>query len=386
MLRMLKSIVVPALIGLGLIALIGSLGSALFLYREAAALHPALGWLVLIATVLAFVLLVVVPALRLLSLPKTLARPTETTGPSWQKYLRAYASRLLDNTRLADHSQRDQLAAALQQRDAEALEREVTAALAHLDTSARAIITRHAAAVFSTTAISQSGRLDSAIVLWAQCNMIHEIATLYYQRPTLRELLRLYASVGATAFVAGELQDSELLAVLGAPVTAGITSFIPMAGTDPLVSLLVTSLMDGSANAFLTLRLGVIAQRQCGIRPEPDRRALARSASVAAASLLGGVVSQGASRVATLTRKLVIERAAHGTKRAVQGVAGAGASLFDKVVSLAGKAGSAAARTTGSGLRFLQESLRFWETVAEPSSAPTGSTVSTEEEATPRVS
>ena len=68
-------------------------------------------------------------------------------------------------------------------------------------------------------------------------------------------------------------------AVLGAPVSAGLTGFIPVSGMDPLVSLLMNSLLDGSANALLTLRIGALARRYCAIRLEDDRRKIARSAS-----------------------------------------------------------------------------------------------------------
>jgi hypothetical protein len=202
------------------------------------------------------------------------------------------------------------------------------------------------------------------IVLSAQFRMIKEVAEVYYQRPGIRDLWRLYANVGASGFVAGEIQDSELLAVLGAPVSAGITSFIPVAGASPLVTLLVNSLLDGSANAFLTLRIGVLARRYAGLRIETDRRLMARSAALESAALLGGVVGQGAGRVAQLTRRLIMDRAARGTTRAAKGIAGAGVSLFEKVMGLAEKAGTAAAETTTEGIRFLQESLRFWDTVA----------------------
>ena len=100
------------------------------------------------------------------------------------------------------------------------------------------------------------------------------------------------------------------------------------------------------------------------MRLAEDRGALARSASLEAAGLLGAVVSRGAARLATLTRKLVLDSAARGTTRAAKGVAGAGVSLFEKIFGLAGKAGTAAADGATEGMRILQESLRFWETIA----------------------
>lgn len=363
MLHTLKSIVLPVLVGLALLALVGLLGAGLSLYREAAAVHPALGIAVFVLMGAGVCLLVVVPVVQVARLPGTLSRPAETSGPRWERFVRRYARRMTRNARLRNRGEgHADLQAALAGGDAAALEAEVQRAVSHLDALARDVVARHAAAVFAATAVSQSGRLDSLIVVSAQLRMVREIAEIYWQRPRPRELWTLYASVGAAAFVAGELQDSEVLAVLGAPVTAGISGFIPLSGTDPLVSLLVNSLLDGSANAFLTLRIGALARRYCGLRLEGDRHQIARSATVEAASLLGGVVSQGAGRIAGMTRRLVVEGAVKGTTRAVKGVAGLGVDLFEKILGLAGKA----AHTASAGERFLRESLRFWESVATP--------------------
>jgi hypothetical protein len=368
MIRSIKAFVLPVLTGFAILTVVGLAGSGLFLYREATAVHPVLGWLVAAALLAALALLVVFPVVRLLGLPRTLVPPRETSGPRWNRFVRRYAARLVQNRNLQDdYPALDELTAALEDSDAVAsgrLEEEVDRALRHLDRKAERIVKRHAALVFTTTAISQSGRLDAALVLSAQLRMVREVAHVYYQRPRLRELWRLYANVGTAGFLAGEIQDSELLAVLGAPVTAGITSFIPVAGASPLVSLLVNSLLDGSANAFLTLRIGVLARRYAGLKIEPDRGLVARSASLESAALLGEVVSRGAGRVALLTRRLILQSAAQGTSRAAKGVVGLGSSLFDKVLSLAGRAGAKAAESTSEGLRFLQESLSFWETVA----------------------
>jgi hypothetical protein len=359
--------------GLGLLALVGILGAGLSLYREAHAVHPALGIAVLVVLVAGVILLFVVPVVQVVRLPGTLQRPAESSGPHWERFVRRYAKRLERNALVrSEYVGHASLRKVLDEKaEAAVVESEVQEAISFLDGKAREIIGRHAAAVFASTAVSQSGRLDSLIVISAQLRMVREIAALYYQRPRPRELWGLYANVGAAAFVAGELQDSEVLAVLGAPVTAGISGFIPVSGTDPLVSLLVNSLLDGSANAFLTLRIGALSMRYCGLRLEGDRRAVARSASMEAAGLLAGVVSQGASRIAVMTRKLVLDgavrgttRAFQGTSRAVRGVAGLGMDLFEKILGLAGKATGVA-----TGERFLLESIRFWESVATPSSS-----------------
>jgi Domain of unknown function (DUF697) len=363
MLRTLKGLAIPVLVGLSILALVGLLGSGLVLYREASAVHPALGWLVVALLLAGLVLLVFMPIVQVIRLPGTIVRPPVAAGPRWERYVRRYARRLTRNKPLREGYAgfKDLQAAVDRGASPDQLEIEVTRALEFLDTRVRDIAARHAAAVFAATAVSQSGRLDTLIVISAQLRMLQEIAIMYYQRPRPRELWNLYLNVGATAFVAGELQDSEVLAVLGAPLTAGLTGLVSLPGSDPLVSLLVASLLDGSANAFLTLRIGALGRRHCGLRLDGDRRLVARSASLEAATLLAGVVGAGAARLAALTRKLLVEAAVQGTQRAARGVAGAGAHLVQKIAQLAEKA----ADSSTAGLRYLQESLTFWETVAE---------------------
>jgi hypothetical protein len=362
MIRTLRAIVIPALLGLGLLALVGLAGSALILYREASAAHPVLGWTVLGLLALAAFLLLVLPVARLAALPRGLRRPDTEEGPAWDDYLRRYGKRLRSNRVLQeDYPGYGELKAAVDSGDRARLETEATRAVGFLDGRAREIVTRHAAAVFTTTAVSQSGRLDTMLVFSAQLRMVKEIAELYWQRPTLRDLLRLYGNVGTAAFVAGELEDSEILAVLGAPVTAGITGLIPVGGTDPLVSLLVNSLLDGSTNAFLTLRVGILAQRYAGLHVSSDRRGLARSASLEAGALLADVVGRGAKRIATITRKAVAKSAVRGPQKAVRGVTGIGAAVAGGIAGLAGRAGRGAAT---AGQRGLQEAVDFWEDIA----------------------
>jgi hypothetical protein len=373
--RTLKNLLLPVLLGLGILAVVGLVGSVLVVFREASAVHPLLGVGVLALVAAGVGLLIVYPVVRILRLPPALRRPEDTAGPAWHRFVTRYGRRLAKNPRLAGYEGLSRLEAALAVRpaDPDAIEAEAALAVAHLDAQARDVILRHATAVFASTAISQSGRLDTAIVLSTQLRLVKEVAEIYVQRPSFRELGGLYANVGTSAFVAGEIQDSELLAVLGAPFTTSLSGFIPFPGSTPLITLLVNSLLDGSANGFLTLRIGLLARRYAGLRVEADASQVARSASLEAAGLLGGVVSHGAARVARVTRQLLLDRPMGRTSKAAKDVAGAGVSLFEKILgmagkagSAAGKAGSAAAGTTLSGLRVLQESLRFWEAVAEP--------------------
>ena len=141
-----------------------------------------------------------------------------------------------------------------------------------------------ATTVFLSTAVSQSGRLDAFLVLMTQSRMIWRIAHLYYQRPSLRELLHLYSNVAATTFVVGELDDLELHQMIQ-PLAAGslgtVAGAIP--GLQVITTIVVNSLLSGSANAFLTLRVGMIAKGYCGSMVAQPRAKFRRSATTEAA-------------------------------------------------------------------------------------------------------
>ena len=137
-----------------------------------------------------------------------------------------------------------------------------------------------ATTVFLTTAVSQSGRLDALLVLAAQSRMVWRVAHLYYQRPSVREMWYLYANVAATSFVAGELDDLELHQMIQ-PVVAGTLGAVGGAipGFQVLTSIMVNSLLSGSANAFLTLRVGIIAKDYCGSLVAEPRTQVRRAAT-----------------------------------------------------------------------------------------------------------
>jgi uncharacterized membrane protein YcjF (UPF0283 family) len=171
-------------------------------------------------------------------------------------------------------------------------------ALRVLDADANSIVKQMATTVFLTTAVSQSGRLDALLVLAAQSRMVWRVAHLYYQRPSLREILYLYTNVAATSFVAGELDDLELHQMIQ-PVVAGTMGAVGGAipGFQVMTSIMVNSLLSGSANAFLTLRVGIIAKEYCGSLVAEPRTRVRRVATAEAASLLSGIVKDSGKRV-----------------------------------------------------------------------------------------
>jgi hypothetical protein len=247
-------------------------------------IHPALGTAVLWTLLLLYAVCAMVPCVLLFRLPKPLKPPASDASPHFEAHLQALGLRLRGNPLLGGR--------ALSSR------RDIEAALQILDERADEIIRGTGSQVFITTAVSQNGSLDGLMVLLAQSRMLWQIARVYYQRPTLRDLAALYGNVASTAFIATQLDDMDLAEQVQ-PLVSGVLGSAAGAvpGLHAASTLLVNSIVTGTANAFLTLRVGIIARRYCGALILPERRALRRLAVSQAAQMLGAIARDGARRV-----------------------------------------------------------------------------------------
>src|SRR5213076_550880 len=100
---------------------------------------------------------------------------------------------------------------------------EIENAVGHLSAEADSVVRKTASTVFLSTALMQNGRLDALILLVTQIQMVGRVARIYVQRPSPRELMRLYANVAGTAFVASGLESLDL----GEMVAPLPTSMVP---------------------------------------------------------------------------------------------------------------------------------------------------------------
>lgn len=248
--------------------------------------HPTVGAITLWGLVATYSGLIIVPVVIVLKMPRPLTPPPSEDGPEFEAHLDALSRRLASNSLTTIRP------------STRASRSEIEESLAALERESDLIVRQMASTVFLTTAVSQSGRLDAMLVLMAQSRMIWRIAHIYYQRPSLRELAYLYGNVAATAFVAGELDDLELHQMIQ-PVVAGSLGTVGGAipGFQVFTTIAVNSLLSGSANAFLTLRVGMIARSYCGALVAQPRSRLRRSATAEAARMLSGIVKESGARV-----------------------------------------------------------------------------------------
>jgi hypothetical protein len=69
----------------------------------------------------------------------------------------------------------------------------------------------------------------------------------------------------------------------------------------PGMHLLASSVLSGSANAFLTLRVGMITKEYCRCTVRVEKTGLRRAATLKAAKLLGSIVREGTVKLSKAT-------------------------------------------------------------------------------------
>ena len=248
-------------------------------------IHPLAGSIVFWTLILTAAFFALYGAIAYAKLPAALIPPEETSGPKHDAYLEALRVRLAANPRTRDNSLNS--------------EEEIEGAIAILSAEADSVVRRTASTVFLSTALMQNGRLDALILLFTQIQMVTRVARIYVQRPSPRELVRLYANVAGTAFISSGLESLDL----GEMVAPLATSVVPaLKGGIPLLSgisaLLVKCISNGAANAFLTLRVGEVARRYCELTSRASPELIRKSATAAAVQHLGRIVRENGALVA----------------------------------------------------------------------------------------
>ena len=170
-----------------------------------------------------------------------------------------------------------------------------------LDELSTPIIQENANEIFLTTAISQNGSLDSIAVLVTLLKMVWKLAAIYQTRPTLKSLGKLYIQVASVVFMARTIEDSDLIesqmellitTILGESIASAIPGMIPIA------NLIVSSLMEGSLNALLTFRVGIITQSYLGMEKPETKTFIQKNASLQALGQIGKIIKNNGKIVA----------------------------------------------------------------------------------------
>ena len=253
-------------------------------YANLSTLNPVLGDVVLGILVIIFAVVLITPLVIYFKLPKPINLPDSEQEKD--KYYQQLARRLDKNKHLKGHN--------LDLNRKEELEK----ALNILHERANDTIQKTATSVFLTTAVSQNGKLDALTVLITQTKMVWEISHIYWQRLALRDILNLYANVSGTAFLASEVEDLDISRQIEPVLNAMFKSpgrSLPIVGH--AANIIMDSILEGSVNAFLTLRVGIITKRYCGTLEVFDRKKARNSAFIEASGLLKTLVVKSSGKV-----------------------------------------------------------------------------------------
>jgi len=238
-------------------------------------------------------------------LPVTLALPKDASESEQRHYLSVLRRRLKSNPKFKNQS-------------LETTE-QIQSVLGALQIDADQIIRRTATTVFVSTAAMQNGRLDGVVVLLTQTRMIWQIARLYVQRPSARDMIYLYGNVAGTALLASNLEDIDLSEVF-APVTASMAPavFSAIPGAAGISHFIVRCVSNGAANAFLTLRVGEVARRYCEAISPTSRQEIRIGATSAAVSHLGRIVTDNVSKIFATIGASVARRGADAIRSSLK--------------------------------------------------------------------
>ena len=188
-------------------------------------------------------------------------------------------------------------------------------ALLVLDKESLKILNETSSQVFITTAISQNGVLDGFFVLTSLSRIVWRISHIYNQRPTVNEIVYLYSNVAVTVMMAREIEDlilidEQLEPLIDSLIGESLSTLVP--GATAVASIIMNSVIEGSINAFLTLRVGAMAKRYSSAVTKADRRIVKRYATLEACSLFRTIVQQNSVTVvkafAMASKRATIDR------------------------------------------------------------------------------
>lgn len=262
------------------VVLLFLLGFVLFLVAQISSLvlladryNPVLGDVVLWSLCSIVLLLAGIPLFTYLRLPAAQLPPQTNNPEEIASYRNALIRRYQRNSLLRRENFKVET------------EKDIPAAVERLNRHADNIIQYNTIRTFAGTAISQNGSFDSFIVLYFAMNTVYRVSHVYWQRSSLKQLLKLYSQI-ALIVVGAKLMEDQLdeyleenieefideLASQGAETTASVgaraTKFIPGFGN------VVESLVQGTFNGLMVLRIGLITQKYCGAVDAINRKAI----------------------------------------------------------------------------------------------------------------
>ncbi|MDE6661404.1 MAG: YcjF family protein, partial [Anaeroplasmataceae bacterium] len=116
------------------------------------------------------------------------------------------------------------------------------------------IIIHDAKTVMISTAICQSARFDMITVFAVNVKMVKELVVQCGFRPSMKNLSKLTINVFGTALIAEGLENLKLEDIMP-------KSSLDFLNNMPYLGVVLESVIQGAANALMTLRIGCVCRR-----------------------------------------------------------------------------------------------------------------------------
>lgn len=301
---------------LGLVFFIFVVNQLSQLYVTLTFIHPLFA--LLVVAVLASILIywLVKSVWAILKLPKEIRLADGASPEEYNQYLWASYQRLKKNPQLIESSFDWQVPEAWDNLTPKhfknpelleitpeaqiALEDELKRAYQALDQVGIQHTKDNAQKIFLTTSISQNGSLDAMTVLILQVKMVWYLIKLYDARPSLGKIIGIYTNVATTVLMARGIEDIDLIEAQVEPLITSILggsvlSLIP--GSVAVTNLIANSILEGSINALLTLRVGIVTMDYLSAVKDIEADNVKRSATFEATKLLGQIIKDGSVNV-----------------------------------------------------------------------------------------
>lgn len=243
-------VVVPVA-ALGALLFLALLGSVLALGRQLGDVHPALGAAFYVLTAACVAAGVVYPIVRVLARP-LFSLHRLRTGSARSR--RRWCGRLAENLQKNADLTADDRAALARIVDADGASGDELAAFftSRLDPVIDRDIKQAAKAAFAVTAVSQATAYDLLSSLSINAHLVRRIVEDCGYRPSALALVGLYARVFKATFLAAGLEEmdlEELVSLVGGSAVLRVPGVV------------VASAAQGAANAFATVRVGIITKK-----------------------------------------------------------------------------------------------------------------------------
>ena len=300
-------------------------------------LNHIFGYVTLSFLIIAYFALLAIPLNFILRMPKALVPPANQNSMEFELYIEKLKKRLSTNKYLKSFP--------LNSRD------DIETAYICLDAEANKQIRSAAAVVFFGTGVSQNGKFDAVIVVITQISLIWRIAYIYNQRPSLREVAKLYVNVFSCAFVSSSIDgmvDSAADAALGVGGSVFSSLYSKVAG----------SLADGSINALMSLRLGVITRRTFNPFEVKTKAEIRKGASIEALAILTEIAGEKAKTAGIAVGQASMKAAvatAEASKQAVTAIGEAASKTASSVSETSKKAGVVTAEASKQAVTAIGE-------------------------------